>query len=43
MATYNCPQCQKQLVKGQPPAWVKWFIGPLFGLCLRPLILGPAR
>jgi hypothetical protein len=36
--TYHCPQCNKELHKGKYAAWVKWCIGPLFGLLLRPLI-----
>lgn len=38
MATYHCPQCQKQLKKGDYAAWVKWCIGPIFGQLLKPLV-----
>ena len=38
MAKYHCPQCKKELKKGDYPKWVKWFIGPIFGQMLRPLI-----
>ncbi len=38
MATYHCPVCQKDLKKGKYPGWVTWFIGPLFGQLLRPLL-----
>ena len=38
MATYYCPQCKKELKKGDYPKWVTWFIGPIFGRLLRPLI-----
>jgi large-conductance mechanosensitive channel len=37
MAKYLCPVCQKELVKGEYPQWVKWCVGPMFGQLLRPL------
>ncbi|MCI0490937.1 MAG: hypothetical protein L0229_30465 [Blastocatellia bacterium] len=38
MAKYHCPRCQKQLKKGDYADWVKWFIGPIFGQLLKPLM-----
>jgi len=38
MANYHCPQCQKELKKGDYAPWVKWCIGPIFGEMLKPLI-----
>ncbi|MBZ5600551.1 MAG: hypothetical protein LAN83_19790 [Acidobacteriia bacterium] len=35
---YHCPQCQEKLKRGEYARWVKWFIGPIFGRLLRPLI-----
>jgi hypothetical protein len=35
---YHCPKCNKELTKGKAAAWVSWFIGPLFGLLIRPLL-----
>ena len=35
---YYCPQCKKELKKGPYAGWVRWFIGPLFGQLLRPLV-----
>jgi hypothetical protein len=36
--TYHCPQCNKELEKGKYATWVSWFIGPIFGQLLRPLL-----
>jgi hypothetical protein len=36
--TYHCPQCNKELKKGKYSQWVSWFIGPIFGQFLRPLL-----
>ncbi len=37
MSQYHCPTCNGTLRKGPAPFLVRMFVGPLFGLLLRPL------
>ena len=38
MAKYHCPQCRKELKKEKYAKWVGWWIGPIFGRFLKPLV-----